>query len=109
LAGLTDKYGATAFRLDFGAARFSLRRCGRIYHGCARRQFGALHPATSHQAGALELSERLKIESVTGGRGGCAADTVVDAELWLILAAMIGWIVLGCFLTARHHRHAPRY
>jgi hypothetical protein len=32
-----------------------------------------------------------------------AVDTVVDAELWLILAAMIGWIVLGCFLTARHH------
>ena len=28
-----------------------------------------------------------------------AVDTVVDAELWLILAAMIGWIVLGCFLT----------
>ena len=37
-----------------------------------------------------------------------AVDTVVDAELWLILAAMIGWITLGCFLTARHNRHAPR-
>jgi hypothetical protein len=37
-----------------------------------------------------------------------AVDTVVDAELWLILAAMIGWITLGCFLTARHDHHAPR-
>jgi len=27
-----------------------------------------------------------------------AVDTAVDAELWLILAAML---VLGCFLTAR--------
>jgi hypothetical protein len=34
-----------------------------------------------------------------------AVDTVVDGELWLILAAMIGWIVLGCFVTARHHHH----
>jgi hypothetical protein len=37
-----------------------------------------------------------------------AVDTAVDAELWLIFAAMIGWIVLGCFLTARHRHHAPR-
>jgi hypothetical protein len=37
-----------------------------------------------------------------------AVDTVVDAELWLILAAMIGWITLGCFLTARDRHHAPR-
>jgi hypothetical protein len=26
----------------------------------------------------------------------------VDAALWLILAAMISLITLGCFLTARH-------
>ena len=32
----------------------------------------------------------------------------VDVELWLILAAMIGWVVLGCFLTARHDHQAPR-
>jgi hypothetical protein len=42
-----------------------------------------------------------------------AVDTAVDAELWLILAAMIGWITLGCFLTARsrHHglRQSPRH
>ncbi|MGE5367009.1 MAG: hypothetical protein ACM3PO_07050 [Betaproteobacteria bacterium] len=40
-----------------------------------------------------------------------AVDTVVDAELWLILAAMIGWIVRGCFVTSRHshhHHHTPR-
>jgi hypothetical protein len=34
-----------------------------------------------------------------------AVDTAVDAELWLILAAMIGWIALGCFVTSRH-RHS---
>jgi hypothetical protein len=34
---------------------------------------------------------------------------VVDTELWLILAAMIGWTVLGCFLTARRDHHAPRH
>jgi len=38
-----------------------------------------------------------------------AADTAVDAELWLILAAMIGWILLGCFLTAHDRHHAPRH
>jgi hypothetical protein len=32
-----------------------------------------------------------------------AVDTVVDTELWLILAAMAGWIILGCFLTRRRH------
>jgi hypothetical protein len=37
-----------------------------------------------------------------------AVDTAVDAELWLILAAMIGWITLGCFLTARSRHHGPR-
>ena len=37
-----------------------------------------------------------------------AVDTVVDAELWLILPAMIGWITLGCFMTARHRHHGPR-
>jgi hypothetical protein len=36
-----------------------------------------------------------------------AVDTVVDAELWLIFAAMIGWVVLGCFVT-RHRHHTPR-
>jgi hypothetical protein len=37
------------------------------------------------------------------------ADTTVDAALWLILAAMIGWVTLGCFVTAGHHRrHATR-
>ena len=36
-----------------------------------------------------------------------AVDTAVDAELWLIFAAMIGWIVLGCFLTAHDRHHAP--
>ena len=38
-----------------------------------------------------------------------AVDTAVDAELWLILVAMIGWIVLGCFLTAHDRHHAPRH
>jgi hypothetical protein len=41
-----------------------------------------------------------------------AVDTAVDAELWLILAAMVGWITLGCFLTARHRRtrqSSPRH
>jgi hypothetical protein len=33
-----------------------------------------------------------------------AVDTAVDAELWLILVAMIGWITLGCFMTSRHRR-----
>jgi len=37
-----------------------------------------------------------------------AADTVVDTELWLILAAMVGWIVLGCFVTARHRHPTTR-
>jgi hypothetical protein len=37
-----------------------------------------------------------------------AVDTAVDAELWLILAAMIGWITLGCFLTAHHRHDGPR-
>ena len=27
-----------------------------------------------------------------------AAD-IVDIELWLILAAMVGWIFLGCMVT----------
>jgi hypothetical protein len=30
----------------------------------------------------------------------------VDAALWLILAAMIGWVALGCVMTARHQRPA---
>ena len=37
-----------------------------------------------------------------------AVDTAVDAELWLIFVAMIGWITLGCFMTARHRHHGPR-
>jgi hypothetical protein len=37
-----------------------------------------------------------------------AVDTAVDAELWLILAAMIAWVALGCFVTARHRRSATR-
>jgi hypothetical protein len=32
-----------------------------------------------------------------------AVDTAVDAELWLILAAIVGWIALGCFVT-RHRQ-----
>jgi hypothetical protein len=34
----------------------------------------------------------------------------VDMALWLILAAMIGWVTLGCFVTARHDRrhHSAR-
>ena len=31
-------------------------------------------------------------------------DMAVDAALWLILVAMIGWVVLGCALTARNRR-----
>jgi hypothetical protein len=27
-------------------------------------------------------------------------DMAVDAALWLILAGMIGWVALGCYLTA---------
>jgi hypothetical protein len=37
-----------------------------------------------------------------------AVETAVDAELWLILAAMVGWIALGCFVTARHRHSTPR-
>jgi hypothetical protein len=37
-----------------------------------------------------------------------AVDTAVDAELWLIFVAMIGWITLGCFMTAHHRHHGPR-
>jgi hypothetical protein len=37
-----------------------------------------------------------------------AVDMAVDVELWLILTAMIGWVALGCFMTARRHHHAPR-
>jgi hypothetical protein len=66
-------------------------------------------PATSHQAGSLELSERLTIQhSGAAMEGIMAVDTVVDAELWLILAAMIGWVALGCHLTARHRRSPKR-
>jgi hypothetical protein len=35
-------------------------------------------------------------------------DVAVDAALWLILAAMIGWVVLGCALTARHRRSSAQ-
>jgi len=67
------------------------------------------NPATSHQAGSRELSERLKIYHPGAAmESDMAGDTVVDAELWLILAAMLGWIVLGCFLTAHHRHHGPR-
>ena len=31
-----------------------------------------------------------------------AAD-IVDIELWLILAAMIGWVYLGCMMTYGQH------
>jgi hypothetical protein len=37
-----------------------------------------------------------------------AVDTAIDAELWLILAAMIGWVALGCFVTARHRHPTTR-
>src|ERR1700747_1723361 len=79
----------------------SVRRCGGIYHDCASRQFGAFHRATSHQAGCLELSSRQKFNQSGAAMGDdMAVDTAVHAELWLIFAAMIGWIVLGRFLTA---------
>jgi hypothetical protein len=32
----------------------------------------------------------------------------VDAALWVIFATMVGWVVLGCFLTARHRRAPPQ-
>ena len=32
-------------------------------------------------------------------------DMAVDIELWLILAAMAGWIFLGCMVT--YGRHGP--
>jgi len=32
-------------------------------------------------------------------------DMAVDIELWLILAAMAGWIFLGCMVT--HGSHGP--
>jgi len=32
----------------------------------------------------------------------------VSAVLWLIFAAMIGLVVLGCFLTARHRQPGAR-
>ena len=51
---------------------------------------------------ALEFNQ-----SGAGMEDDMAVDTAVDAELWLIFAAMIGWIVLGCFLTAHDRHHAP--
>jgi hypothetical protein len=30
-------------------------------------------------------------------------DMAVDIELWLILAAMAGWIFLGCMVTRGSH------
>jgi hypothetical protein len=57
-----------------------------------------------------EPSQRLK-KLINQGRPweyDMAVDTVVNAELWLILAAMIGWIVLGRYLTGRHYHQAPR-
>jgi hypothetical protein len=35
-------------------------------------------------------------------------DVAVDAALWLIIAVMIGWVVLGCALTARHRRSSAQ-
>jgi hypothetical protein len=79
-----------------------------IYHDRASRQFGAFHRATSHQAGCLELSSRQKFNQSGAAMGDdMAVDTAVHAELWLIFAAMIGWIVLGCFLTAHDRHQAP--
>src|ERR1700758_4174708 len=86
----------------------SVRRCGGIYHDCASRQFGAFHHATSHQAGCLELSSRQKFnQSGATMEDDMAVDTAVHAELWLIFVAMIGLIVLGCFLTAHDRHQAP--
>jgi hypothetical protein len=99
---------------DSPAARliFPFPGCGGVYHDRASCQSGANSialPATLQQAGSRELFERLKFN--TQGRpweDDMAVDTAVDAELWLILAAMIGWITLGCFLTAHHRHHGPR-
>jgi len=37
-----------------------------------------------------------------------AVDTAVDTELWLIVAAMVGWVALGCFVTARRRHPTTR-
>jgi len=56
-----------------------------------------------------ELYERLKIDQPGAAmESDMAVDTLVNGELWLILSAMIGWIVLGCYMTERHRHHAPR-
>ena len=41
-------------------------------------------------------------ESGAAMEDAMAAD-IVDIELWLILAAMIGWIYLGCMMTYGQH------
>jgi hypothetical protein len=51
-----------------------------------------------------ELSCRREFNRSGAAMENDMADTAVDAALWLILAAMIGWVTLGCFVTARHHR-----
>jgi hypothetical protein len=57
-----------------------------------------------------ELSCRREFNQSGAAMENDMADTTVDAALWLILAAMIGWVTLGCFVTAGHHRrHGTRH
>ena len=86
----------------------SVRRCGGIYTIALRANS---EPFTlRHRIKRVPWSFLSALEFNQSGAAmedDMAVDTAVDAELWLIFAAMIGWIVLGCFLTARDRYHAP--
>jgi hypothetical protein len=89
----------------------AVRRDRGVYHDCAWRHSARL--TLRHRIKRVPWSFRRARNLTDKGRpweDDMAVDTVVDAELWLILAAMIGWVVLGCFVTSRHshHHHTPR-
>ena len=101
-----------AFPLDPGAAR-SFR--SPLRRDLPRLRFAPIRSpspcdiASSGLPGAFCAAENLTDQG-RPWEDDMAVDTAVDAELWLILAAMIGWIVLGCFLTAHdRHRGARRH
>jgi hypothetical protein len=56
----------------------------------------------------IESSSFLRSASFNHARAAMEDDMAVDAVLWLILAGMIGWIVLGCQLTAPHRDPTAR-
>jgi len=50
------------------------------------------------------FSRRAHLTERGGMKNQMAGRMAVDAALWLLLAAMIGWVALGCMMTARHPR-----